>query len=144
VRHQQSVEHSEIAQHRNACDERPARCSVASASRAARVDAIVWQMTSWFVETCSCHLPTGAPSSPGTRVGSQHSVTTPAKPLPRHVRSVLRRASSPRNVSQFAAGGLPKKRMPRAISLASVQCLLRPADEPDEHDGNRDGYISTR
>jgi hypothetical protein len=66
---------------------------------------------------------------------------SPAKPLPRHVRSVLRRASSPRNVSEFAAGGLPKKRIPRAISLARVQCLQRPPDHDDEHN-QRDAVSS--
>jgi hypothetical protein len=51
------------------------------------------------------------------------SADAPSKPLPRHVRSLLRRASSPRNVSKFATGGLLKRKPPRAISLAPVRCL---------------------
>jgi hypothetical protein len=65
-------EPSASARHRNACDERPVRCSVASASRAARVDAILWQMTSWCVETCSCHWHIAVPSSLETPHGSLH------------------------------------------------------------------------
>lgn len=60
---------------------------------------------------------------------SHREVCMTSKPIPPRLRSLLRHASSPRKMSAFNAGGLLKKRKPRAISLAVVKCLQRP-DEP--------------
>ena len=73
------------------------------------------------------------------------STTPPTKPrkVSRATRTLLRRASSMSDGDRFGIGGKLKSRhAPRAISLPTVMCLQRPADDqPIEHN-HRDGLSS--